>query len=404
MSAERSQGAARRLRWPGGHRPRRLPRSVPKFVVFGVICAVLMVVLGLKLGNLSLFSSRAGYSAQLHDVTGLNAGDPVELAGVPVGQVSSVAVQRGHALVGLSINPSVTVRTTTEVGLRWRNVLGQKVVYLYPASGGRAMPPGSTVPLSHDVSDASVNALLNSLGPLLQAINPQQANAFVENVSGALQGDTAEIDQLINNGATVAKTVGDLNLQVGTVIDSLDQVLTAVASRSGDLQSLVTNLQTVGASLAAHNSTLDDVVNNLSAVSGDLAQLVSNNRPNLDGSINDLNTVMTELDQHQQELSQGLSSIGAGLAPYTQISAWGQWFQIQPVYTCLANETSCSYYESANPPAGSGFGGGLPMSTPAPPSGFAVPSASSSPPGAASLSQMLSTVAGSGSSGGGSTP
>ena len=360
-----------------------------------------MIGLAVKIGDLSLFASRTAYAAQLHDVTGLNAGDPVEVAGVRVGEVSNIAVQRGHALVGLNLQPSVRLRTSTDVGLRWRNVLGQKVVYLYPARGGRPLSPGATIPLDHDVSDASVNALLNSLGPFLQAINPQEANAFVENVSGALQGDTAQINQLISSGATVAKTVGDLNVQVGTVIDSLDQVLTAIASRSGDLQSLIANLQTVSQSLASHNGLLEDVVTNLSSVTGDLAQLIGTNRSNIDGSIANLDSVMTLLDQHQQDLSQSLSTLGAGLAPYTEISSWGQWFQIQPVYTCLANETSCSYYVSSNPPPGSGPGGGLPG--PAPPGGLAPPSGSPFPglpssPGAAgpsSLSQILSVISGS---------
>ena len=54
-----------------------------------------------------------------------------------------------------------------------------------------------------------------------------QANAFVENVSGALEGDTAQIDQLINSGAAVSTTVKALDTQVGQVIGNLDQVLTA---------------------------------------------------------------------------------------------------------------------------------------------------------------------------------
>jgi phospholipid/cholesterol/gamma-HCH transport system substrate-binding protein len=271
-------------------------------------------------------------------------------------------------------------------------VIGQKVVYLYPSKTGNLLAAGSTLPLTHDVSDASVDALLNSLGPFLESINPRQANTFVENVSGALQNDTAEVDQLIDNGATVAQTVGNLNTEVGTVIDSLDKVLTAIASRRGDLTTLVTNLQTVSQSLAGHNGVLEDVVNNLSAVSGDLADLVTTNRSNLDGSIADLNAVTSTLAQNQQELAHGLSTLGQGLAPYTEISSWGQWFQIQTVYTCLANETSCSYYEPTNAPSGSGVGGGLPTSAPAVPG---APGASGFGPLAqSSIPQILATVGG----------
>ena len=53
-----------------------------------MVCLVLLVVLAIKIGNLSLFSSRHTVYAQLADVTGLNSGDPVDIAGVPVGQVS----------------------------------------------------------------------------------------------------------------------------------------------------------------------------------------------------------------------------------------------------------------------------------------------------------------------------
>jgi phospholipid/cholesterol/gamma-HCH transport system substrate-binding protein len=381
---------------------RHFPPSAWKFAVFAVVCLVLLVALAVRIGNVSLFSSRHGISAEMNDVTGLTTGDGVDIAGVQVGQVSSITLQRGHALVGLDLNNDVTLRQGTDVGLRWHNVIGQKEVYLFPGRNGPTLKPGATLPLTHDVSDASVNAFLNSFGPFLSAINPKQANEFVENVSGALEGDTAEINQLINNGATVSKTVGDLDTQVGVVIDSLDQVLTALASRSGDLGSLVDNLQTVAQSLASHNQVLDSVVTNLGQVAGDLASLVGNNRSNLDSTINNLQAVAQDVAGHQQDLAQSLSTLGAGLTPYIQISSYGQWFQIQTVYTCLAGESACVYFQPTNAPSGSGPLGGLPLSSlaaSAPAAGAAAPPAGASAPSSAapSIGSILNNVAGSAS-------
>ncbi len=247
---------------------RHFPASAFKFALFALVCIVLLIGLAVKIGNISLFSSRHTIDAQLSDVTGLESGDAVNIAGVPVGQVSSIAVQHGHALIAMSVNNTVTLRRSTDVGMRWHNVIGQKEIELYPGHGGPILAPGSTIPLDHDVTDASIDAFLNSLGPLLSSINPTEANEFVENVSGALEGDTAEINQLINSGAAVSSTVQSLDTQVGQVIGNLDQVLTALASRSGDIDSLVTNLQTVSSALASKNSLLDDVVGQLVA-SGD---------------------------------------------------------------------------------------------------------------------------------------
>jgi phospholipid/cholesterol/gamma-HCH transport system substrate-binding protein len=380
---------------------RRLPSSSWKFAVFAVVCVVLLVVLAVHVGNLSLFSSRRTVYAQLAQATGLSAGTAVDVAGVQVGQVSSVAVQHGHALVGLSLDNDVPVRSGTDVGLRWKNVIGQKDVYLYPSGRGRVLPAGATIPLSHDVTDASVNAFLNTLGPLLQSINPAEANAFVENVSGAINGDTAEIDQLVDSGATISQTVGSLDTQVGNVIASLDQVLTAIAERSSDVGSLVDNLQTVASALASRNSLLDSVVGNLSTVAGDLADLIGQNRSTIDTTIADLNTATATIVAHQDQLAQSLVTLGSGLAPYVEISSYGQWFQVQTVYNCLAGQTVCSYQAPTTPPAGSGPGGSPPLTLG---SSGTVPSAKALTPGGtgtggpSTIPAVLGTVVGSGSS------
>ncbi|HXN61244.1 MAG TPA: MCE family protein, partial [Acidimicrobiales bacterium] len=356
------------------------PKSAFKFAVFALVCLVLLVGLAVKIGNISLFSSRHTLDAQLSDVTGLATGDDVNIAGVPVGQVSSIGVQHGHALIVMSINDSVSVRRSTDVGMRWHNVIGQKEIELFPGPSGPVLPPGATIPLNHDVTDGSIDTFLNSLGPVLSAINPTQANEFVENVSGALEGDTAQIDQLINSGAAVSNTVEALDTQVGQIIGNLDQVLTALASRSGDIDSLVTNLQTVSSALASKNTLLDDVVGNLSQVATDMANLIGNNHTTITSTIDNLQAVAADVQNNQQNLAASLSTLGEGLAPYIQISQWGQWFAVQTIYTCLANQTACSYYEPGNPPAGSGPLGSPPSSSPlsAPSAGTSTPSAASS--------------------------
>ena len=50
---------------------RHFPKSAVKFALFAVVCLVLLVGLAVKIGNISLFSSRHTIDAQLTDVTGL---------------------------------------------------------------------------------------------------------------------------------------------------------------------------------------------------------------------------------------------------------------------------------------------------------------------------------------------
>lgn len=339
-------------------------RTLVKLAVFSVVCVALAVALVVRIGNLQLFSSDVTYSADLTDASGLIAGDNVKIAGVTVGRVESVSVDRGHAVVTFDLHPGVHIRSTTGVGLQWLDVLGQKVLYLYPGTAGNVLPPGGTLPVSNDLSDASVGALLNTLGPFLQAIDPAEGNAFLTAVSDALQGNSGAVHSLVSHAAQVAGAVGSVSNQLGSVIDNMATVVAALARHGGDVATLTDNLASLSQSLSQHNGLLDETIGNLGTVQHELAQLLSRNSGNLDTLIASLRTVTNELDKHRSEFAASLHTLPEGLAPYQQISSYGQWFQIDPVFTCLANQTQCSYQQPTNQPGQStpltASSGGLP--------------------------------------------
>ncbi|MHB1712602.1 MAG: MCE family protein, partial [Acidimicrobiales bacterium] len=184
----------------------------------------------------------------------------------------------------------------------------------------------------------------------------------VRSVLAALSGNEGKVNQLINNAATVSQTVGSLDTQVGQVINALDQVLTALAQRSSDLGALLANLQSVSQNLASHNNLLTTVVTNLSKYTGEIAGVAQTNQGNLAQTISDLQSVTLVVQNHEKSLAAGVSTLGSGFDPYAQISDYGQWFQVQSVFTCLAGETTCFYNNGGNPPPGSGPFGGAPPS------------------------------------------
>jgi len=334
-----------------------------KVMAFAAVCLVVLGVLAAKIGNISFFTHRVGYTAELSDATGLQPSDDVKIAGVTVGQVTGVEVVRAHAQVTFQLDDSVHLHSSTQVGTQWHNVLGQQFLYLYPGSQGRVLAPGSTIPMSQQVSSADVGALLNSLGPLLGALHPQQANAVVESLAEALQGNESQVDSLITNAATVSQSVGSVDTQVGQVVDSMNSVLGALSQRSNDLGTVVSNLQSLSSSLSGRNDLLDQTVTNLGQVAGEVATLEVDTHGSLSSAISNLEAVSADIQAHEAELNDGLSTLGPGLAPYTLDTTYGQWFEIQTVYTCLADETACDYYEPNDAPAGSGPAGLPPISS-----------------------------------------
>ena len=102
-----------------------LARVTIKVGLFAAICVVLLAILAKEVGNLSFFTHRVSYKADMPNVTGLFPTDDVKVAGVKVGQVSKVTTDHGHAVVTFNVDKTVPLRSSTQVGLRYRNGVPQ---------------------------------------------------------------------------------------------------------------------------------------------------------------------------------------------------------------------------------------------------------------------------------------
>ncbi len=79
-------------------------RPLLKFVLFALVCAVFAAWLVLTIGNIDLFAERSRYQAAFTDVTGLVVNDAVKVAGVPVGKVERIVLERGQAVVTFTVD------------------------------------------------------------------------------------------------------------------------------------------------------------------------------------------------------------------------------------------------------------------------------------------------------------
>src|SRR5438105_11728744 len=121
-------------------------RTIIKLVVFFAVCALFTGYLAFTIGNIHLFQHTYGLTATFDDATGLLKDDNVKVAGVVVGKVSSVQIDQGKAKVGFTVKDSVKLPTDSSAAIRWRNLIGQRYVYLYPGTASTILQDGAIVP------------------------------------------------------------------------------------------------------------------------------------------------------------------------------------------------------------------------------------------------------------------
>src|SRR5437588_3029769 len=128
-------------------------RTIVKLVVFFTVCALFTGYLAFTIGNIHLFQHTYKLTATFDDATGLLKDDNVKVAGVVVGKVNSVKIDQGKAKVEFTVKDSVKVPTDSEAAIRWRNLIGQRYVYVYPGTGSTVLRGGDRVTTTRSVVD-----------------------------------------------------------------------------------------------------------------------------------------------------------------------------------------------------------------------------------------------------------
>lgn len=306
-----------------------LKATVVKVIVFSLVGVLMTVALGAKLANSRLFADTYVLKAAFEDATGVMRGDAVKLAGVDVGRVERAEIEDGIAIVTFNIDEGLRLPKDSSISLRWRNVLGQRFLYVHPGDDNEYFEEDEVIPVTNTRDIADIGTFLNRLGPVLQAIDPRAANSFLNSINTALAGNEQSVRQLLNDGATLARTLGDEDDNIRGLLSAADEIMATYADQDQAIGQIFEDLDQVGEMLARRTQDVNSLVTDFSVVQDELNGLLARSRSNIDASLGSLDTVAGTLARNRRNLSETLRTLPHGSAGYFQTSSWGEWFNVR---------------------------------------------------------------------------
>jgi phospholipid/cholesterol/gamma-HCH transport system substrate-binding protein len=119
--------------------------GVGVFVLLGIIC---VGYLTFRLGEVEILSDKYyPLNARFMSVTGLKVGAQVEIAGVQVGQVDAIVLDRKDlvAMVRLKIKDGLNLSDDVIASVKSAGLLGDKYIQLSPGGSDRILKPGEMI-------------------------------------------------------------------------------------------------------------------------------------------------------------------------------------------------------------------------------------------------------------------
>ena len=294
-----------------------------KLLAFILVCLGFTAYLGFTIGNIRPFQGTYDLTATFDDVTGLLPNDNVKVAGVVVGKVGTIDIDKGKARVKFSVRKGLKLPSDTEAAVRWRNLLGQRYVYLYPGDASTVLRDKGHVAKTRSVVD--LGELFNRLGPIVQALDPKQVNAFLDTVVGALDGNEGKVRKTLDDLATVTQGLADKDAAIGRMIGNLDTVAKTINSRDAQIATVLNNLVKLSETFSENTAVVDRAVVDMDAFSQNLTYLLSRNRGELDNLIANLKTITDTVNTKLPTVDHLLGSLYEGSKRLFTSSRYGDW-------------------------------------------------------------------------------
>jgi phospholipid/cholesterol/gamma-HCH transport system substrate-binding protein len=303
-----------------------------KLAVFATVGVVVAVFLYLTLAQATIGPSNS-YSALMTNVSGLQSGDVVRVAGVRVGQVDGLDVV-GHNEIKVDFHVSTDqhLSNQTRVLIRYENLLGSRYLELsQPPGVGTPLSPGSTIPAKDTSPALDLDVLLNGFRPLFQGLQPQQINELATGLINTLQGRSGTIDSLLTKTASLTNGLADRDTAIGSLLTNLDIVLSSLDGHDVQLSQAVVQLRNLVQGLATDRNPIGSALGNISQLTGLLSGLFAEVKTPLAQTLSALDTVAGTLNRNKARLNSTLGLLPDVYNRLDRVASHGSFFNF---YLC----------------------------------------------------------------------
>lgn len=309
-------------------------KSAVKFAIFGLIMVLLTAGLFVIFGQYRS-SSTNRYSAVFTDSSSLRVGDSVRVAGIRIGTVRGVELQDDNTVVvDFDADDNVRLTESTRVAARYLNLVGDRYLELLDEPGStRIQEPGSRIGQDRTEPALNLDLLLGGLKPVIQGLNPDDVNALTSSLIQILQGQGGNLESLFARTSSFTNTLSDNSQTVEALIDTLNDTLVTVAKDGEKFSGAVDQLEQLATGLAQDRDPIGESITALDDGTASLAGLLTQARPPLAGTVDQLNR-MAPLLANETDLARldlVLQKTPQNYRKLVRLGSYGSWLNL---YLC----------------------------------------------------------------------
>lgn len=196
--------------------------------------------------NFRIGAKNVKVQVEFPSTSGLVRGDPVEVRGVPSGQVDAIAYRDGGAIVVVQLDRKVTLRRDAAFMIKNVGIMGQKMVAVDPGRGASALAPPDTI--FRGGYEPGIPEFVTNMGESVETF--RRLGMRLDNILESIQeGEKGDLSRSLANLAAITsdlraflqETRGDLASSVRNLNSAMSSLDRSIGGREEKLGALIDN-------------------------------------------------------------------------------------------------------------------------------------------------------------------
>lgn len=310
-------------------------RDMNPYIVGLVSLLVLGALTGaaFAVGLLHLLENTYPIRVEFSDASGLRTGDSVRVAGVKVGRVTDIKADRqnGLVIVDLVVNHGTHLGPQTEADIALETLLGAKYIRL---KGPVTQPyledlPGNdtrrTIPVERTTTPFDLFNLTRVATDNIKALDTDALNKLINDFADITQGKQQSVADLVQGLDKVSTAIASRDAELSQLLDRADTLSQTLAEKDQTLVALIDQSKQILDLLANRRDELARALGAGSDAVTELSRIIGDHEAQLDDILSTLHPTLDVVAANQQNVDAMLAWLGPGLYDQALAGRHGPW-------------------------------------------------------------------------------
>jgi phospholipid/cholesterol/gamma-HCH transport system substrate-binding protein len=271
-----------------------------------IAAAVVAVVIGAMLVVHVLGAGYRHYTAEFVQAASLRPGNPIMVAGIPVGDVTSMKLDGDHVEAGLKIRDDVALGRDSKAVIKLATIMGGRYLALEPDGPGRL--PHNTFNLGHTEVPYDLQTALKDATTTFEQVDSDRFAQSLAVLGRQLNGLPELVPQALANIDALSSIIAQRRDQLGQLLKNTERVTNTLRSQQARIGNLVNQGQDLMGVFVARRAVFHAMMQSVQSLVDVLSKIVINDRPGLEALLKDMGDFTGLMGQHNDLMRNMLQS------------------------------------------------------------------------------------------------